>query len=145
MQINLTPDITLPVIMLIFLANYFVVRKYFLKPVNDILVARESEIRTADKLYEDSLASFDAAAEEIETRLQRARREGSSLREEHRHEASIKRAALIERTRTEAEAIARDASRQLDELVAAARTQIVTDSDRLAREAAERIVGRRLA
>lgn len=145
MQINLTPDITLPVIMLIFLANYFVVRKYFLKPVNDILVARESEIRTADKVYEDSLASFNAAAEEIETRLQRARRDGSSLREEHRHEASIKRAALIELTRTEAEAIARDASRQLDELVAAARMQIATDSDRLAREAAERIVGRRLA
>ena len=56
MQINLTPDITLPVIMVIFLANYLVVRKYFLKPVNEILVAREMEIRSADKLYED--ASF---------------------------------------------------------------------------------------
>jgi F-type H+-transporting ATPase subunit b len=145
MQINLTPDITLPVIMLIFLANYFVVRKYFLKPVNDILVARETEIRSADKMYEDSLASFNAAAEEIETRLQRARREGSSLREEHRQEASLKRASLIERTRAEADGIARDAGRQLDELVTAARTQIATDSDRLAREAAERIVGRRLA
>lgn len=145
MQINLTPDITLPVIMVIFLANYLVVRKYFLKPVNEILVARETEIRSADKLYEDALAAFNEAAEEIEAKLQRARREGTALREERRGEASANRAALIERTRTEAESIARDAGRELDELVAATRQQIAIDSERLAREAAERIVGRRLA
>lgn len=145
MQINLTPDYSLPVIMLIFLANYLVVRKFFLKPVNEILEARATEIHTADRTYEDALARFNKAAEEMELRLHTAKREGSVIREKRRGEAAARRAEMIDRTRREAETITGDAGAELTSLVDAARKQIAVDSERLAREAAERMIGRRLA
>ena len=52
MQINLTPDLSLLAIMVIFIINYMVVRKFFLQPVNTVLEARETEKHTAEKLYE---------------------------------------------------------------------------------------------
>ena len=38
MQINLTPDLSLLAIMVIFIINYMVVRKFFLQPINEVLV-----------------------------------------------------------------------------------------------------------
>ena len=51
MQINLAPDLSLLAIMVIFIMNYFVVRKFFLQPINEVLEARETETKSAEKLY----------------------------------------------------------------------------------------------
>jgi F0F1-type ATP synthase membrane subunit b/b' len=61
MQINLTPDLSLLAIMVIFIMNYLIVRRFFLQPVNDILEARETETRSAENLYEDARARFAEA------------------------------------------------------------------------------------
>jgi F0F1-type ATP synthase membrane subunit b/b' len=42
MQINLAPDLSLFAIMVIFILNYLIVRKFFLQPVNAILEERET-------------------------------------------------------------------------------------------------------
>ena len=65
MQINLTPDASLIAIMVIFILNYFVVRKFFLKPVQDVLSWRETEIRGAEKAYEETLNRFNAATSRV--------------------------------------------------------------------------------
>ena len=49
MQINLVPDLSLFAVMAIFIVNYFVVSRFFLRPINDVLEARETEARTARK------------------------------------------------------------------------------------------------
>jgi F-type H+-transporting ATPase subunit b len=144
MQIHLTPDISLLVIMLIFLANYFVVRKYFFQPVNAILTERETEVRSAEAGYEQSLARFREATENLETRVQQARREGSAVREQHRAEASGRRAEIIDRTRAEADEITAEANQQIGADVAVARERIVVESEQLARAAAEMIIGRKI-
>ena len=145
MQINLTPDLSLLAIVAIFIANYFVVKKFLIEPINGVLDSRETDIRGAEKAYEQSLRDFDAATSELETRLQLARREGSEVREGFRREAIEHREELVGRMRAEAGQITGDATTQITAQAATAREQLVRESESLARLAAERILGRSLA
>jgi len=142
MQINLAPDLSLLAIVVIFLLNYLVVRKFFLRPINDVLEARESETKSADKLYEDALARFSEATAQTEAQLQAAKREAAAVRERARNEAGAYRQQVVERTNAEAKQIVAEADQRLSGDVKVAREQIVRESDALARLAAERILGR---
>jgi F-type H+-transporting ATPase subunit b len=142
MQINLAPDLSLLAIMVIFIVNYLVVRKFFLHPINEVLEARETETKTAEKLYEDALARFNEATAQTEAQLHAAKREAAQLRERYRGEAGVYRQQVVDRTSAEGRQIVAEADTKLTADVQAARAQIVTESDALARLAAERILGR---
>jgi F0F1-type ATP synthase membrane subunit b/b' len=142
MQINLTPDPSLLAIMVIFILNYLVVRRFFLQPINSVLEARETETRTAEQLYEESLARFNDATAQVENQLHLARREASSLRDRFRNEAAAYRQTTIETASTQARQIVSEAEQNLDKDVKVARDTIVRESESLARMAAERILGR---
>lgn len=141
-QINLAPDPSLLAIIVIFLLNYLVVRKFFLEPVNNVLEARETETRTADKLYEESLSRFNEATAKMEQEIHAAKREASQLRERARAEAGTQRHGMIEKTAGEAKQIVAEADARLSTDVKEAREKIVRESESLARLAAERILGR---
>lgn len=142
MQIKLAPDPSLLAIMVIFILNYLVVRKFFLHPINEVLEARETETKTAEKLYEDALARFAEATAQTEAQLHTAKREAAQLREQYRGEAGVYRQQVVDKTSGEAREIVAEADVKLSGDVAAARAQIVTESEALARLAAERILGR---
>lgn len=142
---NLTPDWSLLVILAIFIANYFVVRTFFLKPINGVLVAREQEILGAEAVFEESMARFHEATSEMEARLMEARRKGSSIREARRSEAAATRAEWIAETRQKAEGLTESAEQSLRSDVVTAREKIERESEALARLAAEKILGRQLA
>jgi F-type H+-transporting ATPase subunit b len=142
MQIKLAPDLSLLAIMVIFILNYMVVRRFFLRPINEVLDAREAETKTAEKLYEDALARLGEATAQTEAQLQAAKREAAAVRERHRAEAGAYRQQVVERTSAEARQLAAEAEQKLSSDVAAARERIVRDSESLARLAAERILGR---
>ena len=142
MQINLTPDYSLLAILVIFIINYLVVRTFFLKPVNTVLEARETETKTAEKLYEDAMARFSDATEKMEAQLHSAKREAAQLRDRFRGEAASQRQQMIDRTSGEAKQIVAEADEKLTKEVEVARDTIVRDSESLARLAAERILGR---
>lgn len=145
MQINLTPDASLLVIAVIFIANYWVVRKFFFGPVSQVLAERETDIRGAEKVYEESLARFNEAAAEMEARLLLTKREGSVVREGFRTEALAHRTTVIDRTRSEAEQIVKTADTELASEVERARNTILTGADAIAKLAAETILGRSVA
>ncbi|HEX8411104.1 MAG TPA: ATP synthase F0 subunit B [Thermoanaerobaculia bacterium] len=128
--------------MVIFIMNYFVVRKFFLRPINEVLEARETETRSAEKLYEDALARFSEATAQTEAQLHAAKREAALVRERFRGEAATYRQQLVEKTNVQAREVVAEADQQLSGDVAAARAKIVSESDSLARLAAERILGR---
>jgi len=136
------PDWSLLAVMAIFIAEYFVVKKFFLQPVNNVLEARETESRTAEEAFEASLGRFREATAQIEQRLHETRRDASQLRETFRAEAASHRSGVIERTTAEAKKIIMDAEATLKRDVESARAKLVRDSDSLARLAAERILGR---
>ena len=142
MQINLTPDLSLLAIMVIFIINYMVVRKFFLQPINTVLEARETETRSAEKLYEDALARFSEATAQTEAQLHTAKREAAQLRDRFRGEASAYRQQVVDKTNAEARQLIGEADESLGRDVAVAREQIVRESESLARLAAERILGR---
>ena len=142
MQIKLAPDLSLLAIMVIFIVNYLVVRKFFLRPINEVLEARETETKTAEALYEDALGRFNDATSQMEVQLHTAKRDAAQVRERFRGEAAAHRQQLVDQTTAKARAIVAEAEEKLSGDVAAARTKIVSESDSLARFAAERILGR---
>jgi F0F1-type ATP synthase membrane subunit b/b' len=141
---KLTPDYSLLVILAIFFLTYLVVRRFFLMPINRILVERGSEQRAAEQLYESALARFRDATAAMESKLQEARREGSRLRDRFRSDASAHRAEVLQRTNSQADIIVAEADARLKNDVEEARRTIVAESESLARLAAERILGRAL-
>jgi F0F1-type ATP synthase membrane subunit b/b' len=142
MQINLTPDLSLIAIMVIFFLNYLIVRKFFLQPINDVLEARETETKTADQLYEESLARFNEATARMEEQLHVAKREAAAVRDRYRGEAAAHRQSVVTKTTAEAKQIVSDAETRLAGDVKEAREKLQRDADALAREAASRILGR---
>lgn len=144
MQINLVPDLSLLAVMAIFVVEYFVVKIFFLKPINDVLEARETEVRTAQELHEKALAEFNEATAQIEARLHDTRRDAAQLREKFRSEAGAHRATMIERTTTDAKNLVNEADERLSEDVKEAREKLQRDAESLARLAAEKILGRRV-
>lgn len=142
MQIKLAPDLSLLAIMVIFILNYLVVRKYFLRPVNEVLEARETETKSAEHLYEEALARFDEATAQTEAQLHVAKRDAAQIRERFRGEAAAYRQQLVEQNSAKARATVAEAEQKLDADVVAAREKIVSEADNLARLAAQRILGR---
>lgn len=142
MQIHLAPDPSLLAIMVIFILNYLVVRKFFLQPISDVLDAREAETRSAEALYDEALGRFNEATAQMEAQLHLARRDASQLREQFRGEAAAYRQQVVEKTQAEARDVVGVAQAKLGQDVAAAREQIVSESESLARLAAEKILGR---
>ena len=142
MQINLMPDVSLLAIMAIFIVNFLVVRKFFLRPVNEILEARETETRSADEMYENALARFNEAAAQMETQLHIAKREAAQVRDKARGEAGAYRQQLVDRTQAEGKKIVGEADERLSRDVVEARSRIASEADELARIAVQRILGR---
>ncbi|HEX8153018.1 MAG TPA: hypothetical protein VF698_07840 [Thermoanaerobaculia bacterium] len=142
MQINLAPDYSLLAIMVIFIINYLVVRRFFLQPINQVIEARETEIRSAERVHEEALARFNEATSKMEVQVHSAKRDAAQLREKFRAEAGAYRQQIVERTSGEAKQFVAEADQKLGADVAVARESIVRDSEALARLAAERILGR---
>ena len=142
MQISLAPDLSLLVIMVIFWLNYIVVRKFFLQPINTVMEHREHETKSAEQIYEESLGRFNEATTRMEAQLHAARRDATQVRDKFRAEAAEHRNAMIEKTSAQARTTVGEAEQRLEKDVEAARNQIKTESESLARMAAERILGR---
>ena len=142
MQINLTPDYSLLAIMVIFLLNYLIVSRFFLRPINQVIEARETEVRSANDLYEESLARFSEATTVMETKLHAARHAAADVRDAFRRDAATYRTSIVEKTHNDANVIVTEADERLKQDVVEAREKIVSESEALAKLAAERILGR---
>ncbi len=144
-MIKLTPDLSLLAIVAIFIINYLIVKKWLVAPVNGVLEWREERVRDADQKYEQALTRLSAATTDIENRMMEAKREAGEVRETYRRQAGEKRDAKIRQTRATAETMITEATTSLDADVTEARQSIQEQSEQLARLAAERILGRKLA
>ena len=142
MQIKLAPDWSLLWIVAIFIVNYLVVRKFFFQPINEVLVARAQESKSAERVHEESLSRFNEATSRMEEQLHAAKRDASSIRDRFRAEAAAYRADTVGRTQAQAKEQVTAATVSLDSDVKEARERLKRDSESLARMAAERILGR---
>src|SRR5215213_11283682 len=75
MQIKLAPDLSLLAIVAIFILNYLVVRRFFIRPINGVIEARETETRTAEEMYEEAMTRLNDATSQMEQQLHTAKRD----------------------------------------------------------------------
>lgn len=139
------PNVTSLYVLLAFGVSYFILKKFLFLPLSGILETREREEREALAAYTASMETLERAVAAGEEKLSAARREALKTRESLRGEGAALLDAKLEKARVEAskeiargvaeiEAQAADSSRQLPERAKG-----------LARELAEKILGRKLA
>ena len=114
MQINLTPDYSLLAIMVIFILNYLIVRKFFLQPINQVIEARETEVRSANEIYEQSMLRFQEATTQMEEKLHAARHAAADVRDRFRREAAAYRTSVVTKTHDDANGIVSEADAEAD-------------------------------
>jgi F-type H+-transporting ATPase subunit b len=139
------PNVTSLYVLLAFGVSYAILKKFLFVPLAGILEAREREESEAQKAYAQSLQTLERAVAAGEEKLSATRRdalktreglrgEGMALLDEKLGQARERAAQEIARGSREIEAQASDSAKQLPERARG-----------LARELAEKILGRKLA
>ncbi len=139
------PNVSSLYVFLAFGICYWILKKYLFVPVLGILEAREKAEADAERAYADSMRTLEQAVARGEEHLALARREALKTREDLRSEGL----ALLNQKLAEAHAASAAAlekgSREIEAQVSASSQQLPERARALARELAEKILGRKLA
>ena len=139
------PNVTSLYALLAFGISYAILKRYLFVPLTAILEARENEERAAQRAYAESLQTLEKAVAAGEEQLSGARREALKAREELRGEGMASLEEKLQEARTAAAATLAAGSGQIDAQAAATARELPDRSRSLARELAEKILGRKLA
>lgn len=138
-------DVTSLYVILAFGMSYLILKRYLFRPLLAILATREREEREASETYAASLRALEKSTAEAEEKLSLARREALRIREGLRGEGL----AALERLLAEAHAVSsasiERASLEIEREAASSAAELPRRAGSLARELAEKILGRRLA
>src|SRR5262245_58844557 len=139
------PNVTSLYVLLAFGVSYFILKKYLFVPLSEILETREREERDAQKAYAESLQTLEKAVAAGEQKLAAARREALKTREELRGEGSALLEQKLDEARQKANQEIARGSRDIEAQAAESGRQLPEKAKSLARELAEKILGRKLA
>jgi F0F1-type ATP synthase membrane subunit b/b' len=123
-------DLSVVLIVVMVWALYFVLKKSFFDPVNQILDAREAAIHGSQQEARERLALADLKSRAYADSLKSARLESYRQQEGFRAEAVQQRAQILTQGRQEAEQKIGSARQEIQSVVAAARNSLeaeVTD------------------
>lgn len=135
----------LPTILLIagaVLALVFILNRWLFGPLNAILAQRQAEIDTARGELEAAQRVQDERLAAVEARVAEARKESYGIREQAHGEGRERRDQVLAAARDDAAKEIEEARAEISRQIAAARTQLESDADEIARTIAERILGR---
>jgi F-type H+-transporting ATPase subunit b len=139
------PNVTSLYVLVAFVASCWIFNRYLFRPLSEILDARERDERDAEAAYSASLASLEKAVAAGEEKLSAARREALRAREARRTEGlSALEKRLEEAGARASEAVARGAG-EVQKQAADVALTLPERARGLARELAEKILGRKLA
>ena len=141
-SIQLVPDGTLVLHVIIILVMVYVLNATLYKPINQILASREK--RTKGRLSEaqEIMVSVTDKTNEYENSLRQARTEAYAYSEAQRAEAMKDRQQRLNEMRGElAESVARE-KHAIDEQAAGARAALGTEARQIAAEIGSRILNR---
>jgi F-type H+-transporting ATPase subunit b len=139
------PNVTSLYVFLAFGIIYWILKRYLFAPLSAILDAREGAERDAEKAYADSLARLEKAVSAGEEMLSAARREALKARENLRSESLGQLEAKLAEANGAANASVERGSQEIEAQVAGFAGQLPERARALARELAEKILGRKLA
>jgi F-type H+-transporting ATPase subunit b len=133
-----------PTFVLVFLLYLYLSRMFF-RPLEEVLQKRYAATEGARKLADESLAKAAAKTAEYEAAIRAARGEVYNELGQLRRQLQADHAAAIEKARHEAEALISAAKAELQQEVSRLKQQLAGESDALATQIAESILGRRAA
>jgi F-type H+-transporting ATPase subunit b len=139
------PDVTSLYALFAFGISCWILKKYLFGPLSAILDERERDEREAQEAYARSLEALEKAVRAGEEKLSAARREALKTREDLRAQGmAILEQKLAETRAAAAEAIAHG-SREIEAQASKAAQELPERAKTIARELAEKILGRKLA
>ncbi len=139
------PNVTSLYVVLAFGISYWILKRYLFLPLSAILEARENEERSAEEAYAESVKRLERAVAAGEDKLASARRDSLRTREDLRAQGLAALEKRLAEARTEAtDAIGRG-SREIEAQAAEAVRSLPERAAGLARELAEKVLGRKLA
>ena len=141
-SIQLVPDGTLILHVIIILVMVWILNKTLYKPINRILEAREKRTRGRMSEAQEILSDVSGKVSNYERQLRQARAEGYALAEQERNAAMQERQRKLNDMRQElSESIAQE-KQTIQTQVEEARTTLDSESRRIAREIGERVLDR---
>jgi len=130
--------------LVMFLVTLFILKRYVLGPVGQMVQKRRDHIAESIDEAERSRDEASALLEDYKVRLAEARREADSIREQGRSEGERQKADILSQAQQQRERVLADAGEQIDAQARAAAGQIRDDVAALALLAAEKVTRRSL-
>lgn len=141
-SIQLVPDGTLILHVIIILVMVWILNKTLYKPINRILEAREKRTRGRMSEAQEILTEVSEKVSNYERQLRQARAEGYALAEQERTAAMQERQGQLNEMRQQlSESIAQE-KQTIQTQVEEARVTLESESRRIAREIGERVLDR---
>lgn len=141
-SIQLVPDGTLILHVIIILLMVWILNKTLYKPINRILEAREKRTRGRMSEAQEILTDVGEKVSNYERQLRQARAEGYALAEQERTAAMLERQGKLNEMRQQlSESIAQE-KQTIQTQVEEARVTLDSESRRIAREISERVLDR---
>jgi F-type H+-transporting ATPase subunit b len=141
-SIQLVPDGTLILHVIIILVMVWILNKTLYKPINRILEAREKRTRGRMSEAQEILTNVSEKVSHYERQLRQARAEGYAMSEQERTLAMQERQQKINEMRQQlSESIAQE-KQTIQTQVEEARVTLESESRRIAREIGERVLDR---
>jgi F-type H+-transporting ATPase subunit b len=137
------PDVSVVWVIFFVLLLTVVLDRLLFKPLLRVMAERQRAITSARELAERSANEARLAVAEFDRKTSEARAELYKQMDEMRRTALDERAAILSRTRAEAEAEIAAASARLQAEADEARRRLSADAEVLGGAVAERILGRR--
>ena len=139
------PDVTLLYVMFAFVVSYALLKRFLFAPLGAILERREQEEQEAAKVHTDSVRELERAVADAEARLAVARREALKEREALRADGLADFEKKLYEERIASTTAVDAASQQIADQVRIAAGELPEKARTLARQLAEKILGRKLA
>lgn len=139
------PNVSSLYVILAFGISYWILKRYLFVPLSTILDAREKGEKDAEKAYAASLVDLEKAVAAGEERLTDARREALRTREALRAEGAATLDKKVAEAQDAAHASVDSGVKQIEGQAAASAKDLPERARSLARDLAERILGRKLA
>ena len=127
-----------------FLVFWFIFSRLFFRPFLNLLSERERKFKELNDRTEELIRQARAAEEEREARLAEVRQSAIARREAERRKAEAEAAQLMEAAKAEARETREQVSAKIETELKAAEHELEQMGQSLAKELAERVLGRPL-
>ncbi len=136
------PNLSIVLIMLCFWVTLWLVNRYLIRPVNTVLDQRHERIDGAQKAWTAKNEELLSATARIEDELIKAAQAAAKSRETYRVQAQQEKQYQLDTARNDAEERLDGALTRLSQDAENARTDLRKQAEDLARDFAQRLLGR---